>query len=112
MAYFDNLGNELIEVSANGIDIDDRRKAYVQPIAGYISVNAAYIWNTYKPIKTFTVTRQLKSQTYEIKDLIAIKNTLTDEPISQTALYTVEYTDHELTANYGYARISFSNSYS
>ena len=63
MAYFDNLGNELIEVSANGIDIDDRRKAYVQPIAGYIRVNAEYIWNTYKPIKTCPPSRQLNSQT-------------------------------------------------
>ena len=111
MAYFDNLGNELIEVTSNGIEIDDRRKAYVQPLAGSIIVNAEYIWNTYKPIKTFTVTRQLKSQTYEIKDLVAVKNTLTDEPISQTALYTVEYTDKQLTANYYYVRISFSNSY-
>ena len=111
MAYFDNLGNELIEISSNGMDIDNRRKAYVQPMAGSIRVNAEYIWNTYKPIKSFTLTRQLKSQTYEIKDLVAVKNTLTNEPISQTALYTVEYTDKQLTANYGYARISFSNNY-
>ena len=108
MAYFDNLGNELIELEIESATIDDRQSAYILSVFPY---NKTEIWNNYKPIKSFTVTRKLESQEFNLTNVVAVYNTLTNDEISQSVTYRVQYEDNKLSANYYYLYWTATNDY-